>query len=82
MNQLHVSADNKLLPGFMTKKQLIMAYRYSSIDSAVKVTSNDYIWFTKYIKPIEQKLMRKHLNGKAKRCYTPREVMFIFDLLL
>lgn len=51
MNQLHISADNKLEPGFMTKKQLIRAYRYSSIDPAVKVTSNDYLWFSNIVYP-------------------------------
>ena len=82
MSILFVSEDNKLEPGFMTKKQLVRAYRYGTLNPEVKVTSNDYRWFDKYIKPIENKIMKKHANGRAKRGYSPREVKFIFDLLL
>jgi len=81
MSILFVSEDNKLEPGFMTKKQLVRAYRYNTIDPKVKVTSNDYKWFDKYIEPIKHKIALEFSNGKAKRGYSPREVQFVFDLL-
>jgi len=52
MYKLLVSEDNKLLFCFIiTKKHLFRAYRNRTIDLAVKVTSNYYIWFIKNIKP-------------------------------
>ena len=71
-----------LEPGFMTKKQLIRAYKYGSLDPTIVIDSNHYKWFDKQIEEIEYKIAKKHPNGKAKRGYTPREVKFIFDLLL
>ena len=82
MTIFNINDENKLEPGFMTKKELIRAYRYGTLNNEVKVTSHDYRWFDKYIKPIASKISKKHVNGKAKRSYTPREVAFIFDLLL
>ena len=71
-----------LEPRFMTKKELIRAYKYGSLNSGIVIDSNDYKWFNKHIESIKHKIAKKHPNGKAKRGYTPREVKFIFDLLL
>jgi len=75
----------KLEPDFFTKKEVIRAYRYHTLNPFVKVTSNDYRWFDKYIYPIRNEISRLHDYGGikiAKRCYTPREVQIIFDFLM
>jgi len=82
MNEQQPKEEFVLEPRFMTKKELIRAYKYGSLNSEIIIDSNDYKWFDKHIEKIEHKIDKKHANGKAKRGYTPREVKFIFDLLL
>lgn len=81
MGEKQFENEYVLTARFMTKKELIRAYRYGSLDPGIKVTVDDYRWFDKHIACIKHKFMKRYENGKQKRQYTPREVEFIFDLL-